>query len=121
MMGWSISVGRIFGTEVRIHLTFFLLVAWFAASAGARGGQSAAVDAVVFILAVFACVLAHEFGHHIADELSVQLGVKAIPNGDKNNELLADCFAGVHAHALSLGTDGRLDPGDIDEALAAYG
>ena len=63
MMGWSISVGRIFGTEVRIHLTFFLLVAWFAASAGARGGQSAAVDAVVFILAVFACVLAHEFGH----------------------------------------------------------
>ena len=64
-------------------------------------------------------VLAHEFGHHIADELSVQLGVKAIPNGDKNNELLADCFAGVHAHALSLGTDGRLDPGDIDEALAA--
>ncbi len=66
MMGWSISVGRILGTEVRIHLTFFLLVAWFAASAGVRGGQSAAIDAVVFILAVFACVLAHEFGHVLA-------------------------------------------------------
>ena len=63
MMGWSISLGRIAGTEVRIHLTFFLLVAWFAISAGSRGGQSAAIDAVVFILAVFACVLAHEYGH----------------------------------------------------------
>jgi Zn-dependent protease/CBS domain-containing protein len=62
-MGWSISLGRVAGTEVRIHLTFFLLVAWFALSAGARGGQPAALDAVLFILAVFACVLAHEFGH----------------------------------------------------------
>ncbi len=63
MMGWSISLGRIAGTEVRIHLTFFLLVAWFAMSAGARGGTAAAVEAVVFLIAVFACVLAHEYGH----------------------------------------------------------
>ena len=62
-MGWSISLGRIAGTEVRVHLTFFLLVAWFAFSAGSRGGQAAAIDAVVFILAVFACVVAHEYGH----------------------------------------------------------
>ena len=65
-MGWSISLGRIAGTEVRIHLTFFLLVAWFAIIAGARGGQAAAVDAVLFILAIFACVLAHEYGHVLA-------------------------------------------------------
>ena len=63
MIGWSISLGRLAGTEVRIHLTFFLLIAWLAISAGARGGQAAAIDAVVFILAVFACVLAHEYGH----------------------------------------------------------
>lgn len=63
MIGWSISLGRIAGTEVRIHLTFFLLIAWLAISAGARGGQTAAIEAVVFILAVFACVLAHEYGH----------------------------------------------------------
>lgn len=66
MMGWSIPLGRIAGTEVRIHLTFFLLIAWFAVSAGARGGQAAAIDAVIFLLAVFACVLAHEFGHVLA-------------------------------------------------------
>lgn len=65
MMGWSISLGRIAGTEVRIHLTFFLLIAWFALAAGSRGGQAAAIDSVVFLLAVFACVLAHEFGHAI--------------------------------------------------------
>jgi stage IV sporulation protein FB len=62
-MGWSISVGRLGGIEVRIHLTFFLLVVWLAVTAGAKGGQAAAIDAVVFILAIFACVLAHEFGH----------------------------------------------------------
>lgn len=63
MMGWSISLGRIAGTEVRIHLTFFFLVAWFAFAAGSRGGQAAAVEAIVLILAVFGCVLAHEYGH----------------------------------------------------------
>jgi len=66
MMGWSISLGRIAGTEVRIHLTFFLLVAWFAFAAGSRGGQAAAAEAIVFILAVFGCVLAHEYGHVLA-------------------------------------------------------
>jgi stage IV sporulation protein FB len=63
MMGWSISLGRIAGTEVRIHLTFFLLLAWFGLVAGAQGGSAAAFSAVGFIVAVFACVLAHEYGH----------------------------------------------------------
>jgi Zn-dependent protease/predicted transcriptional regulator len=63
MMGWSISLGRIAGTEVRIHLTFFLLLAWFGLVAGARGGTAAGLGAVLFIIAIFACVLAHEYGH----------------------------------------------------------
>lgn len=62
-MTWSFSLGRIAGTEVRVHFTFLLLVAWYGIAAGLRGGQTAAIGAVVFILAVFACVLAHEFGH----------------------------------------------------------
>lgn len=62
-MRWSFSLGKLFGTEVRIHITFLLLVAWFGVTAGIKGGQAESVSAVVFILAVFACVLAHEFGH----------------------------------------------------------
>ncbi len=62
-MTWSFSLGRIAGTEVRVHFTFLLLVAWYGIAAGMREGQSAALEAVLFILAVFACVLAHEFGH----------------------------------------------------------
>ena len=63
IMAWSFSLGKIAGTEVRIHITFLLLVAWFGVTAGIKGGQAEAVSAVVFILAVFACVLAHEYGH----------------------------------------------------------
>ena len=63
MMGWSISLGRIAGTEVRIHLTFFLLLAWFGLVAGSQGGAAAGFAAVGFIVAIFACVLAHEYGH----------------------------------------------------------
>jgi stage IV sporulation protein FB len=65
-MTWSFSLGRIAGTEVRVHLTFLLLVAWFGLVHGLRSGQAAALEAVLFILAVFACVLAHEFGHVLA-------------------------------------------------------
>lgn len=63
MSAWSISLGRVAGTEVRIHLTFLLLLGWIAISAGASEGQAAALDAVALLLAVFACVLLHEFGH----------------------------------------------------------
>lgn len=62
-MGWSFPLVRLFGTEVRVHLTFLLLLAWFAIVGGARGGMSAALDAVAFILVLFACVVAHEYGH----------------------------------------------------------
>jgi len=62
-------------------------------------------------------VLSHEFGHHIAAEIGAY---KKLPRlTGKNKELLADCFAGVHAYSLSLGVDGHLDPGDLDEGLAA--
>ena len=63
-------------------------------------------------------IVSHEFGHHIGSELAKDKGINPQARG-ANKELVADCFAGVHAYALSLGTDGHLDPGDIDEALAA--
>jgi Zn-dependent protease len=65
-MGWSIRLFDVGGTAVRIHLTFFLLLAWIAAIHWTRGGPAAAVDGVLFIVLLFACVLLHEFGHVFA-------------------------------------------------------
>ena len=65
-MGWSIRLFDVGGTAVRIHLTFFLLLAWIAAIHYNRGGAAAAIDGVLFILLLFLCVLLHEFGHVFA-------------------------------------------------------
>ena len=62
-MQWSFTVGRIAGTAIRIHVTFPLLLLWIAANDYANGGIAAARSSVILVLLVFACVLAHEFGH----------------------------------------------------------
>ena len=54
-MGWSFRIARIAGTDVKVHLTFLLLLGFYAL----RGGAVVAL----LILAIFACVLLHEFGH----------------------------------------------------------
>jgi Zn-dependent protease/CBS domain-containing protein len=65
-MGWSIRLFNVAGTAVRIHLTFFLLLAVYAVLGWQQGGASAAVDLVVFICLLFLCVVLHEFGHVFA-------------------------------------------------------
>jgi Zn-dependent protease/CBS domain-containing protein len=65
-MGWSIRLFSVAGTAVRIHLTFFLLLAFFALVGWRQGGAPAAIDLVVFIALLFVCVVLHEFGHVFA-------------------------------------------------------
>ena len=65
-MSWSISLFRVAGTEVRLHLTFLLLLAWIGVVAGTQGGAEAAMRGVLFICLLFGCVLLHEFGHVFA-------------------------------------------------------
>ena len=43
-------------------------------------------------------IVAHEFGHHIQDELTENTGAPAPQN--PNVELIADCFAGVWAYSV---------------------
>ena len=66
-MKWSLRIGRFSGIDVRMHFTFLLLVGWFAMIYW-RQGQSlaAAMAGVAFILAIFLCVILHEFGHALA-------------------------------------------------------
>jgi Zn-dependent protease/CBS domain-containing protein len=65
-MAWSFPIGRLFGSEIRVHITFLLLLAWIGVSHYQHGGTAAAVQGIAFILALFACVVAHEFGHALA-------------------------------------------------------
>ncbi|HEX8310966.1 MAG TPA: site-2 protease family protein [Chthoniobacteraceae bacterium] len=65
-MRWSFQLARIAGIDVKIHATFFLLLAWFGYVHYRAGGASAAVMGVVFVCLVFVCVLLHEFGHALA-------------------------------------------------------
>ncbi len=62
-MSWSFSIGRILGSDLRVHATFFLLLMWIGASAYMDDGPMAALENVAFVVALFACVVAHEFGH----------------------------------------------------------
>jgi len=62
-MSWSLSIGSIAGTAVRVHITFLLFLGWIFAASWAAGGAAAAWDGLIFMLLLFACVVAHEFGH----------------------------------------------------------
>ena len=62
-MSWSISIGRIAGTAVRIHITFLLFLVWIWAASYVTGGAEAAWSGLAFMILLFLCVLAHEFGH----------------------------------------------------------
>ena len=72
-----------------------------------------------------AYVIAHEFGHHVQNQLGTMDRVDEEEQShpvEANDlsvrlELQADCYAGVWAH--SAFEQGELEPGDIDEALRA--
>lgn len=62
-MQWSFRIGRVGGTDIKIHVTWLALVGWLGLSAYSEAGGPAALSTVVFLLSLFACVLLHEFGH----------------------------------------------------------
>jgi Zn-dependent protease/CBS domain-containing protein len=62
-MSWSLNIGTISGTAVRVHITFLLFLGWIFAANWATGGSQAAWQSLAFLLLLFACVVAHEFGH----------------------------------------------------------
>jgi Zn-dependent protease len=63
-MKWSIGAGRIFGIKLRIHLTFFLLLA-FVFVTDFKNGYKEALLSVLFVCAIFACVVIHELSHSL--------------------------------------------------------
>jgi Zn-dependent protease len=61
---WSWHLGRILGIPTRIHASFALVLLWIGFSTWSDVHSGVAVMfGIGFALAVFACVLLHEFGH----------------------------------------------------------
>jgi Zn-dependent protease/CBS domain-containing protein len=63
-MRWSWKIGRFAGIDVYVHATFFLLILWVVVLHWIEGRSlQAVISGVTFIVALFACVVLHEFGH----------------------------------------------------------
>lgn len=61
-MKWSWKIAEFAGIGVYVHVTFLLVILWVVALH--RGDDALAiVEGVVFVLAIFGCVVLHEFGH----------------------------------------------------------
>ena len=66
-MGWSLKLGKWFGIDVNLHVTFLLLIGFLALTGFAATRNAGAVAGNIgFVLALFLCVLLHEFGHALA-------------------------------------------------------
>jgi Zn-dependent protease/CBS domain-containing protein len=141
-MGGSFKIGRAFGIDVKVHWTFLLLLAFFAFAGYQRTGSLVnALITTVIIVALFLCVLLHEYGHSlVAQRLGIEIQditllpigglarLKSLPEkpwdevkialaGPLVNVVLAPIFFGV---ALLLG-GGLAPPVNIIEGVQSVG
>jgi stage IV sporulation protein FB len=65
-MKWSFSIAKVADIDVRVHVTFLLLLAYWGYVGYENGGAPEAKMSVFFIMLLFLCVLLHEFGHAVA-------------------------------------------------------
>jgi len=71
-MGGSFKIGRAFGIDVKVHWSFFLLLAFFGYLAFRDSGSlTSALVTVGIVVALFFCVLLHEYGHSL---VAIRLG-----------------------------------------------
>jgi Zn-dependent protease/CBS domain-containing protein len=63
MRSWSISVGRLFGIEIRIHLTFLFLLVFVWSTEAATQDSAAVLRGLALVGIIFGSVVLHELGH----------------------------------------------------------
>ena len=65
-MRGAYRIARLAGIDVKVHWTFLILLGWFFFSFYREANSvETGLYGIGFVLAVFACVLAHEYGHSL--------------------------------------------------------
>ncbi|MFH1185890.1 MAG: site-2 protease family protein [Chloroflexota bacterium] len=73
-MKWSWKIARLWDIDVYVHATFVLIIGWVAYSYWVQFQRvNAVVGGVLYILALFGCVVLHEYGHAL---MARRFGVK---------------------------------------------
>ncbi len=73
-MKWSWRLGEFRGIGVYMHATFLILIAFVILSQwSARQSDGKTLEGVAFVLALFSCVVLHEFGHAL---MAARYGIK---------------------------------------------
>jgi Zn-dependent protease len=63
-MRWSWRIGRVAGIGIYIHATFWLLILFILVDYWVQGHNvMMALAGVVFVMAIFGCIVLHELGH----------------------------------------------------------
>src|SRR2546422_2541032 len=66
-MRWSLKLGKIAGIRLYLHWTFLILPVYvFFNDLGKGLGLPGAMQGVLFIIALFGCIVLHELGHALA-------------------------------------------------------
>jgi Zn-dependent protease/predicted transcriptional regulator len=66
MRSWSIPLGRLFGIEIRLHLTFFFLLAFVWSTEGATQDANAILRGLALVGIILGSVILHEVGRALA-------------------------------------------------------
>jgi stage IV sporulation protein FB len=61
---WSVPFGRVLGIQLRVHVSFLLLVVLFAAAAP-EPGLASGLASLGWLVVIFGCVVAHELAHSL--------------------------------------------------------
>lgn len=73
-MKWQWKLGRFAGIDVFVHATFILLIGWMGYSYWLQNHNwSEVISGILFILALFVCVVLHEYGHALTAQ---RFGIK---------------------------------------------
>ncbi|MEC9372421.1 MAG: site-2 protease family protein [Planctomycetota bacterium] len=73
-MKWSLKLATVKGLAIYVHWTFILIIAWVVFVYASQGrGAAQILEGIVFVLAIFGCVILHELGHALT---ALRFGVK---------------------------------------------